>query len=76
VKDVCIFVCFNSVCHLSLATCQCSGHGSCVTVESNYDSLFPSMMEQYYLWDAQHVTSCFCDIGKATQFFLFFLFFN
>ena len=51
--------------YIITATCDCNGHGNCETIETQYETYFPSIVtESYALWDHNKTTSCICDTGK------------
>lgn len=43
---------------------NCNGHGTCMTIENLYNYFtWDSTLGLYDSWDADHLTTCVCDIG-------------
>lgn len=51
-------------CSVCIVTCQCSGHGTCETIDNLYMQYASTGSSDVYRgWDAGHTTGCVCDIG-------------
>ncbi|RYZ76503.1 MAG: hypothetical protein EOP04_32000, partial [Proteobacteria bacterium] len=46
------------------AKCDCGGHGTCATINTLRETLYPSLhTTPYAMWDGNQTTACICDVG-------------
>eukprot|EP01031_Cornospumella_fuschlensis_P033531 gene33531-40566_t len=46
------------------AKCDCNGHGTCATINTLRETLYPALYTTpYALWDRNQTTACICDVG-------------
>jgi hypothetical protein len=62
------------MCVLYSASCECGGHGSCMTIQNVYANYAThGVNDTYQLWDANHTTMCVCDYGEYKNWHLIFI---